>query len=67
MPEQRPTSRNRSGSTWARLRPRAGLLGTYLLLTVVGIIFVFPFVFMAATSLKTSEEVFRYPPRLLPM
>jgi multiple sugar transport system permease protein len=65
--DQRPTSRNRSGSTWARVRPRAGLLGTYLLLTVVGVIFVFPFVFMAATSLKTSEEVFRYPPRLLPM
>jgi multiple sugar transport system permease protein len=65
--EQRPTSRQQGGSTWSRIRPRAGLLGTYLLLTIVGLIFVFPFVFMAATSLKTSEEVFRYPPRLLPM
>jgi len=29
-------------------------------------VFIFPFVFMFTTSLKTSEEVFRYPPRLLP-
>jgi multiple sugar transport system permease protein len=51
---------------WARIRPRAGLLGTYLLLIVVGVVFLFPFVFMFTTSLKTSEEVFRYPPQLLP-
>ena len=67
MSEQHTSIRRRWDTTWVRLRPRAGLLGTYLLLTIVGVIFIFPFVFMAATSLKTSEEVFRYPPRLLPM
>jgi len=40
----------------------AGLLGTlafYALLTVVGLIFVYPFIFMVATSLKDSPEVFQ--------
>ncbi|MFO7533706.1 MAG: hypothetical protein R6W93_14705, partial [Candidatus Limnocylindrales bacterium] len=53
-------------SLWVRVRPRAGLIGTYILLVGIGIIFLFPFIFMITTSLKTSEEVFRYPPRLLP-
>ncbi|HSM34643.1 MAG TPA: hypothetical protein VK987_11200, partial [Anaerolineae bacterium] len=53
-------------SLWVRVRPRAGLIGTYILLVGVGMIFLFPFIFMVTTSLKTSEEVFRYPPRLLP-
>lgn len=66
MSEPRTTTPGRRDTTWSLLRPRLGLLGTYVLLTVVGAIFVFPFLFMAATSLKTSEEVFRYPPRLLP-
>ncbi len=66
MSEQSRTPRAPQATTWSRLQPRARLLGTYLLLIVVGLVFVFPFVFMAATSLKTSDEVFRYPPRLLP-
>jgi ABC-type glycerol-3-phosphate transport system permease component len=53
-------------SLWVRVRPRAGLIGTYILLIGVGVIFLFPFIFMITTALKTSEEVFRYPPRLLP-
>jgi len=60
------TSRDRR-STWRRLRPHAGTLGTYALLIGIGLVFVFPFIFMITTSLKTSEEVFRYPPQLLPM
>lgn len=59
-----PAPRRSSGSR--ALRRRAGTLGTYLLLVGIGVIFVFPFVFMFTTSLKTSEEVFRYPPQLLP-
>lgn len=53
--------------SWRRLRPHAGTLGTYVLLVGVGVIFLFPFLFLITTSLKTSEEVFRYPPQLLPM
>lgn len=59
MSPRRPSRRR-------RIRRTTGLLGTYLLLIVVGLVFIFPFVFMFTTSLKTSEEVFRYPPRLLP-
>jgi multiple sugar transport system permease protein len=40
--------------------------GTYVLLIAIGAVFIMPFVFMVSTSLKTSEEVFRYPPQLLP-
>ena len=56
----------RRPSARRRLRRRAGTVGTYILLVAIGIIFIFPFVFMFTTSLKTSEEVFRYPPQLLP-
>lgn len=56
---RRPSARRRA-------RRAAGAAGTYLLLVVIGLVFVFPFVFMFTTSLKTSEEVFRYPPQLLP-
>jgi multiple sugar transport system permease protein len=38
---------------------RLGTLAFYGLLTVVGLIFVYPFVFMVATSLKDSPEVFQ--------
>jgi ABC-type glycerol-3-phosphate transport system permease component len=46
--------------TWA-LRAAA-----YALLLGFGFIILFPFLYMMATSLKTSPDVFRYPPRLLP-
>jgi multiple sugar transport system permease protein len=49
-----------------RWRKILGMAGTYLLLTVLAVIFAFPFLFMLSTSLKTSEEVFAYPPKLLP-
>jgi multiple sugar transport system permease protein len=38
---------------------RLGTLAFYALLTVVGLIFVYPFIFMVATSLKDSPEVFQ--------
>ena len=38
---------------------RLGTLAFYGLLTVVGLIFVYPFIFMVATSLKDSPEVFQ--------
>lgn len=39
---------------------------TYALLLLIGAIVVYPFLFMVTTSLKTGEEVYRYPPTLLP-
>lgn len=38
----------------------------YLLLTAAGFLMIFPFLYMIFTSLKTSSDVFHYPPRLLP-
>lgn len=38
----------------------------YVLLIVVALFMLFPFVYMVMTSLKTTTDVFRSPPRLLP-
>lgn len=38
----------------------------YALLLGFGYIIIFPFLYMMSTSFKTSTDVFRYPPRLLP-
>ena len=50
-----------------RFLPSGGTVGTYALLIGIAAIFLFPFIFMIGTALKTSEEVFRYPPQLFPM
>lgn len=50
-----------------RLRSGAGAVLTYVLVGLLAIVVIFPFLFMVTTSLKTSEEVFRSPPVLLPM
>ena len=53
----------------SKLTPRKLLLRAlaYLALTGFGFIIIFPFLYMMFTSLKTSGDVFRYPPELLPM
>ena len=38
----------------------------YLLLIAFGLFMLFPFIYMASTSLKMSSDVFHFPPRLLP-
>ncbi|RMG84048.1 MAG: carbohydrate ABC transporter permease [Chloroflexi bacterium] len=38
----------------------------YIVLTGFAIFMLFPFIYMVMTSLKTSNDVFHYPPRLLP-
>ncbi|GAB5492676.1 MAG: hypothetical protein Phog2KO_28910 [Phototrophicaceae bacterium] len=38
----------------------------YILLTVFGYLMIFPFLYMLFTSFKTSDDVFRFPPELLP-
>lgn len=46
-----------------RLRPA---VAHYAALTVLGAVFLFPFFWMVSTSLKTNQEIFRWPPSLLP-
>jgi multiple sugar transport system permease protein len=41
-------------------------MGAYLILTFFALIMLFPFIFMLTTSLKTPDDTFNYPPRLLP-
>ena len=38
----------------------------YLLLTLVGLIFLLPFLWMLSSSLKTVAEIFKYPPEWIP-
>lgn len=52
-------------SKYARPLP-IGVAVRYATLTVVGIIFAFPFLWMVFTSLKTAKAVFVVPPTVLP-
>ncbi len=44
-----------------------GRLLAYALLTGFAFLMIFPFLYMITASLKTSDDVFRNPPRLLPL
>lgn len=44
----------------------AGRVVIYSLLTFFAFLMLFPFLYMMATSFKTSSDVFHFPPRLLP-
>ncbi|MEO1289306.1 MAG: hypothetical protein AAFV93_16210, partial [Chloroflexota bacterium] len=41
-------------------------IAAYILLTFFGFLMIFPFLYMLSTSFKTSDDVFRFPPALLP-
>lgn len=43
-----------------------GRVATYFFLSLFALIMIFPFLYMMSTSLKTSNDVFHVPPRLLP-
>ena len=51
-----------------RKGPRATFVRalTYLLLVAVAAVVIFPFVVAVATSLKNNDDIFRYPPTLVP-
>jgi multiple sugar transport system permease protein len=51
-----------------RKGPRATVVrvATYVMLVAVGVVVVFPFVVALATSTKSSQDIFSYPPTLLP-
>lgn len=52
--------------TGSRRRQLAGRAGVYALLVAVGVVMLFPFVFVAGSSVKSRSDIFNYPPRLLP-
>lgn len=67
------TAPTTTGSTQAeasrrkrRVRTVVGRGAVYLFLAFFAALMVFPFVYMAASALKTPEDTFRYPPKILP-
>jgi multiple sugar transport system permease protein len=50
----------------ARLRTLFGVGGAYTVLIAFAAIMLFPFLYMVATAVKTPEDTFRYPPKILP-
>ena len=65
--EQRTPQRTGGPRLGTRIRRGLGTTGLYVLLITFAVVFMFPFVYMLTTALKTSEEFYRYPPQLLPM
>lgn len=57
IPDNRP-------SLWRRFRKAHGI--TYLVLTLIGLFWIFPFFWMVLGSLKTQREIMRIPPTFLP-
>ncbi len=62
-PVARRSGGRRRRLTLASLAARGGV---YLILIGFMVVVVFPFVYMAATALKTPADTFRYPPKILP-
>ncbi len=63
MTHERQVARDRRRR---KIRTIFGRTGAYLALIVFGVVMVFPFVYMAASALKTPADTFRYPPKVLP-
>ena len=57
VPENRP-------SLWNRFLKARGPV--YCVLAVIGVVWIFPFVWMALGSVKTQREILAIPPKLLP-
>lgn len=63
---RQPISRDRSLANSIRQRRLTGKAITYLLLTLVGLMFSFPLFWTASSSLQTWQELRSYTPHLLP-
>jgi multiple sugar transport system permease protein len=57
---------SRSGKPVRGVRGHAARIFVYLTLAVAGMVVLIPFIFALSGSFKTAEDVFTYPPRLLP-
>ena len=68
VPDPRTADPDQARSAKRRrlVRTVLGRGGIYLFLTVLAALMVFPFVYMAASALKTPADTFRYPPKVLP-
>lgn len=47
-------------------RHRSHRIGVYALLITLGVVMLFPFVFVVGSSLKSRTDIFTYPPRVIP-
>src|SRR5581483_3546152 len=61
-----PAGLQTSASRKARTGHYLHRLLVYTLLVLGGIVFILPFLWMLTTSLKTSQQVFTFPPQFLP-
>jgi multiple sugar transport system permease protein len=52
--------------TLSRARRMAGSIGIYLGYVVVALVFLFPLLWVASLSLRPMQELFAFPPRLVP-
>jgi ABC-type glycerol-3-phosphate transport system permease component len=52
--------------TGSKRRARLERVGLYVLLAAFGAVMIFPFLVVAFGSLKTTSDIFTFPPRLLP-
>ena len=57
---------HRAASTRAGARRLTGRAAIYLAVALVGLVFLFPFAWLVATSLKADREIFAYPPTVYP-
>jgi ABC-type sugar transport system, permease component len=60
------SSRVRDKLKRTSVRRRVGNILGFILASVLGLLFVVPFLWMISTSLKDLSEVYAFPPRLLP-
>jgi multiple sugar transport system permease protein len=65
MPQARARAQRTTASR-SDLRRITGRAATYLVVALVGLVFIFPFAWLVATSLKTDREIFAYPPTVYP-
>lgn len=66
---ERPDSKGSAAALARRrrvIRKGLGRLALYAFLGGFALLMVFPFVYMAASALKTPADTFRYPPKVLP-
>ena len=56
----------RSGRPVRGWRGQSARIFVYASLTIAGLVVLIPFLFALSGSMKTSEDVFTYPPRILP-
>ena len=60
------TTNKKQGWYGQKQAQRLGDLLIYLVLSITGIIFILPFVWMVANSFKTLKDIYRFPPTFIP-